>query len=37
MAPDLAEEDVAAIVDLSIERGIDGLIATNTTISAPPV
>ena len=32
IAPDLADEDVAAIVDLSIERGIDSLIATNTTI-----
>ena len=29
------DEDVAAIVDLSIERGIDGLIATNTTIARP--
>ena len=35
IAPDLADEDVAAIVDLSIERGIDGLIATNTTIQRP--
>ena len=35
IAPDLADEDVTAIVDLSIERGIDGLIATNTTIQRP--
>ena len=35
IAPDLADEDVSAIVDLALDRGIDGLIATNTTIQRP--
>ncbi|RZO32521.1 MAG: quinone-dependent dihydroorotate dehydrogenase [Rhodospirillaceae bacterium] len=35
IAPDLADADVASIVDLSIDRGIEGLIATNTTIQRP--
>ena len=35
IAPDLADEDVAAIVDLALDRGIEGLIATNTTIARP--
>jgi len=33
IAPDLADEDVAAIGELARDRGLDGLIATNTTIS----
>lgn len=33
VAPDLADEDVDAIADLAAELGLDGIIATNTTIS----
>jgi dihydroorotate dehydrogenase len=33
IAPDLAEEDVDAVADLAMELGLDGIIATNTTIS----
>lgn len=33
LAPDLAEEDLLAIADLSLEKGLTGLVATNTTIS----
>jgi dihydroorotate dehydrogenase len=33
IAPDLADEDVVAIGELASDRGLDGLIATNTTIS----
>ncbi len=33
IAPDLANEDVDAVADLAIELGLDGIIATNTTIS----
>jgi dihydroorotate dehydrogenase len=33
IAPDLADEDVDAIADLAVELGLDGIIATNTTIS----
>ncbi|MBX5442198.1 MAG: quinone-dependent dihydroorotate dehydrogenase, partial [Solirubrobacteraceae bacterium] len=32
VAPDLADEDVDAVVDLALELGLAGLIATNTTI-----
>jgi dihydroorotate dehydrogenase len=32
IAPDLADEDVDAIADLALELGLDGIIATNTTI-----
>jgi dihydroorotate dehydrogenase len=32
IAPDLADEDVAAVADLAVEIGLDGVIATNTTI-----
>lgn len=32
IAPDLADDDVAAIVDLALETGADGLIATNTLL-----
>jgi dihydroorotate dehydrogenase len=33
IAPDLADEDVVAIGELARDRGLEGLIATNTTIS----
>ncbi|WHS27879.1 quinone-dependent dihydroorotate dehydrogenase [Auritidibacter ignavus] len=33
IAPDLADEDVLAVADLAGELGLDGLVATNTTIS----
>ena len=32
IAPDLADEDVDAVADLALEVGLDGIIATNTTI-----
>lgn len=33
IAPDLADDDVDAVADLVTELGLDGIIATNTTIS----
>jgi len=33
IAPDLADEEIDAIADLVMELGVDGIIATNTTIS----
>jgi dihydroorotate dehydrogenase len=33
IAPDLADEDVDAVADLAVELGLDGIIATNTTLS----
>jgi dihydroorotate dehydrogenase len=33
IAPDLADEDVDAIADLALELGLDGIVATNTTLS----
>lgn len=33
IAPDLADEDVDQIADLALELGLDGIVATNTTIS----
>ncbi len=33
IAPDLADDDVLAVADLALDRGLDGIIATNTTIS----
>ncbi|MFT3921386.1 MAG: quinone-dependent dihydroorotate dehydrogenase [Myxococcales bacterium] len=33
IAPDLADEDVDAVADLALELKLDGVIATNTTIS----
>ncbi len=33
IAPDLADADVDAVADLAIELGLDGIIATNTTVS----
>ena len=33
IAPDLADDDVLAVADLAVAIGLDGIIATNTTIS----
>ena len=33
IAPDLADADVLAVADLVVELGLDGIVATNTTIS----
>ena len=33
IAPDLADEDIVAVANLVLEMGLDGVIATNTTIS----
>lgn len=33
IAPDLADEDIDAVADLALELGLEGIIATNTTIS----
>ena len=33
IAPDLADEDVDAVADLAMDLGLEGIIATNTTIS----
>jgi len=33
IAPDLADDDVLAVADLALAVGLDGVIATNTTIS----
>jgi dihydroorotate dehydrogenase len=33
IAPDLADEEIDAIADLALELGLDGIIATNTTVS----
>ncbi|MBW8482092.1 quinone-dependent dihydroorotate dehydrogenase [Actinomadura parmotrematis] len=33
IAPDLADADVDAIADLALELGLDGVIATNTTVA----
>nr|WP_300053197.1 quinone-dependent dihydroorotate dehydrogenase [uncultured Nocardioides sp.] len=33
IAPDLSDDDVAAVADLALASGLDGIIATNTTIS----
>src|SRR5204862_2132236 len=33
VAPDLADEELDAIADLALERGLDGIVAVNTTIS----
>ncbi|MFG2071161.1 quinone-dependent dihydroorotate dehydrogenase [Nonomuraea maritima] len=32
IAPDLADDDIDAVADLALEIGLDGIIATNTTI-----
>lgn len=36
VAPDLAADDLADIAALALEQGVDGLIATNTTVARPP-
>jgi dihydroorotate dehydrogenase len=33
IAPDLADADVDAVADLAVEVGLDGIVATNTTVS----
>jgi dihydroorotate dehydrogenase len=33
IAPDLVDEDVDAVADLALETGLEGIVATNTTIS----
>jgi dihydroorotate dehydrogenase len=33
IAPDLSDEDVDAVADLAVELGLEGIVATNTTIS----
>jgi dihydroorotate dehydrogenase len=33
IAPDLADQDVDAVADLAVELGLDGIIATNTTVA----
>jgi dihydroorotate dehydrogenase len=33
IAPDLADADIDAVADLALELGLDGVIATNTTVS----
>ncbi|EEI16552.1 quinone-dependent dihydroorotate dehydrogenase [Corynebacterium lipophiloflavum] len=33
IAPDLSDEDVDAVADLALELALDGIVATNTTIS----
>jgi dihydroorotate dehydrogenase len=33
IAPDLSDDDVLAVADLAVELGLDGIVATNTTIT----
>jgi dihydroorotate dehydrogenase len=33
IAPDLADDDIDAVADLAVELGLDGIVATNTTIA----
>jgi dihydroorotate dehydrogenase len=35
LAPDLSSSEIDDIVEVSIEAGIDGIVATNTTVSRP--
>lgn len=35
IAPDLADADIDAVAELALELGLDGIIATNTTIDRP--
>jgi dihydroorotate dehydrogenase len=37
VAPDLEPEDIADIAEISLARGIDGLIVSNTTVGRPPL
>ncbi|HEU5354315.1 MAG TPA: quinone-dependent dihydroorotate dehydrogenase [Actinocrinis sp.] len=32
IAPDLADQDIDAVADLAVEIGLDGIVATNTTV-----
>lgn len=32
IAPDLADDDIDAVADLALELGLDGIVATNTTV-----
>lgn len=36
IAPDLADADLAAIAEVAVDAGIDGLIVGNTTVARPP-
>ncbi|MDX1540342.1 MAG: quinone-dependent dihydroorotate dehydrogenase [Geminicoccaceae bacterium] len=36
IAPDMAESDALRIADLTLERGLGGLIVSNTTVARPP-
>ena len=36
IAPDLADDDVLAVADLAVATGLDGVVATNTTVLRPP-
>jgi dihydroorotate dehydrogenase len=33
IAPDLSDDDVLAVADLALDLGLDGIVATNTTVS----
>jgi dihydroorotate dehydrogenase len=35
IAPDLGDDDVDALADLALELGLDGIVATNTTVGRP--
>jgi len=37
ISPDLSDEDIDAVADLALELGLDGIIATNTTLSRAPL
>ncbi len=37
IAPDLGDDELAAIAAMAIEAGVDGLIVSNTTITRPPL
>jgi dihydroorotate dehydrogenase len=36
IAPDLSAAEIAAVVEVAMAAGIDGLVATNTTVDRPP-
>lgn len=36
IAPDLTDEDKRDIAELALERGLDGLVVSNTTVARPP-
>lgn len=35
VAPDLADDDISAVVDVVLEVGLNGIVATNTTVARP--